>query len=155
MTLVRWSSAFTLIKNLLAGRRVAEETLCAVLGNQKASEILPKEREWSVLEALKDVLEPFDELTTRMGGDSYVSVASVLPALHQIFASYTKVRLLEVCAGGHVFSLFFVLLLLFVVFSSFLFAIFSSHSLLLIFACFFAPGAVHRSASVIVHALQR
>jgi hypothetical protein len=70
-----------------------------VLGKDKAEQTLPKEREWAVLHALRDALEPFSELTTRLGGDSYVSIAAVLPALHQILVKHTKVRAVEQCCG--------------------------------------------------------
>ena len=79
----RWGSTYAMLE------RVAEQQacLCAVLLDEKdrsKRSLLPDTHEWTLIEELIAVLEPFVKATTAMSGSSYPTVSMLSPLLYKL-----------------------------------------------------------------------
>lgn len=79
----RWSSSYNMCNRLKELRLPVSMVLSnrQIIDNQKRSELELTTDEWSYIESLCDLLEPFALLTKFFEGQSYVSISSVQPLI--------------------------------------------------------------------------
>ena len=77
---VRWNSSYYMIKRLLEQRWPVTATLSDPEVTQRAKHHLDlKGEQWSLLEELQQALEPFEQATVLLSGETYATVSVLVP----------------------------------------------------------------------------
>ena len=71
----RWNSVFYMMERYLLQQEAVRTTLCML---DKASLVLPAEQNCSI-EAVLEILKPFEAVTTEVSAEKYVSASKVIP----------------------------------------------------------------------------
>ena len=66
--------------------------ICATLVEVKRMDLLPKDGEFSLLEAVLKVLKPFKDVTVQISAEKYVTVSTIYPLLHHFIDTVLKVE---------------------------------------------------------------
>ena len=76
----RWGSTLSMLK------RVSEQqaAIAAVLIEGKVQHLMPEGEEWSIIDELIKILEPFQEATEVMSTEKFPSISSVKPLLYKL-----------------------------------------------------------------------
>ena len=74
--------------------RVMEQQapICATLVEVKRMDLLPKDREFSLLEDVLKVLKPFKDVTVQISAEKYVTISAIRPLLHHLINTVLKVE---------------------------------------------------------------
>ncbi|XP_067274669.1 E3 SUMO-protein ligase ZBED1-like isoform X1 [Pseudorasbora parva] len=75
----RWGSRQKMIQRVLEQQRAISDFLSA---NRKSRHLVPSSQDLDVLESINQALQPLQEFTDALSGESYVSVSYVKPVLH-------------------------------------------------------------------------
>ena len=74
----RWSSTYLLISRMLEVRSALTEVLEELERDNLATS------EWRLLESMRDLLHPYAQYTTLLGGEEYTALSAVVPAIMEI-----------------------------------------------------------------------
>ncbi len=76
----RWNSTFDMIERILE----QQTPICAALVDLKRMDLLPRDEEFLLCEALVQVLQPFKHITETVCGEAYTTVSSIKLLLHHL-----------------------------------------------------------------------
>ena len=83
----RWVSTLGMLERLME----QQAAIAAVLMEGKVRHLMPEGDEWTVIELLVDILEPFHRATEAMGAAKYPTLSTVKPLLHVLLEKTLKV----------------------------------------------------------------
>ncbi|XP_053282291.1 zinc finger BED domain-containing protein 4 isoform X4 [Pleuronectes platessa] len=79
----RWNSSYDMVERFLE----QQQALCAVLAeDRKKRHLMPKDNDITILETLKEVLEPLSPFTDALSGEKHTTLSSVLPLLWKMLS---------------------------------------------------------------------
>ena len=67
-----------------------QQPMCATLLELKKGDLMPTDREFSTLEAFKEVMKPIVEITEAIGAEQWVTISAVRPVLHKLLEKHLK-----------------------------------------------------------------
>ena len=84
----RWRSTLSMLK------RLAEQqaAIAAVLMEGKVRYLMPEGGDWTVIEELVNILEPFQKVTEAMSTEKYPTISSVKPLFYKLLERVLKVE---------------------------------------------------------------
>ena len=82
----RWSSTYLMFDRLLSVKSALTTVLLELEWDNLATS------EWKTLEALRDLLHPFTQLTSLVSGEEFTTISSVIPAIMEL-----NLHIEEVC----------------------------------------------------------
>lgn len=91
----RWNSTFLMLKRLIEQREAVIGVLSdrTVTTRNQAGQLMLSEDEWTLIENIANVLQPFELVTTLLSSDSQPTISIVMPILQSLvqnFLSKTK-----------------------------------------------------------------
>ena len=84
----RWNSTYDMVDRVME----QQTPICATLVEVKRMDLLPKDGEFSLLEAVLKVLKPFKDVTVQISAEKYVTVSAIRPLLHHLIDTVLKVE---------------------------------------------------------------
>lgn len=85
----RWNSSFYMLRRLLQLRVALIAVLCdpSVTPKQADRDLLLKDSQWKLAEQLVEILEPFENATTAISGQKYVTLSLLMPIASHLYSA--------------------------------------------------------------------
>lgn len=88
---IRWNSSYYLVKHLLEQQWMVAATISDPEVTQKGKHYLGlKSDQWKLMERLKQVLKPFEQVTIFLSSEAYVTVSALTPLVKVLQISSQK-----------------------------------------------------------------
>ena len=82
----RWGSTLHMLQRLME----QQAAIAAVLMEGNMRHLMPESAEWTVIEELAEILEPFQQATEAMSGVKYPTVSTIKPLLYKLLEKTLK-----------------------------------------------------------------
>lgn len=97
----RWNSTYDMIESILASKEAVSQVL---IGDKTYRSLSLSPDDFTVLEEVKDILQPWKELTDRVGKESDVTISLIAPSLHKLLTKELQAKELDSELGAQIKS---------------------------------------------------
>lgn len=87
----RWNSSYYMAERIILMQQPLSATLYAI----RKGDLMPSDREFTILEEYIDTMKPVVEITEAIGGEKWVTISTVRPLLHKLLEDYLKCKHLD------------------------------------------------------------
>ena len=76
----RWNSTYYMVERIVE----QQQPLCAALLELRKGDLMPSDREFTIMEAYLSVMKPLVEITEALGAEKWVTISTIRPLIYKL-----------------------------------------------------------------------